>query len=128
MNGGCFCGAVKLSIKEPTLWCSHCHCNMCQRSHGAGVVTWVGCRDQSVEIDDAKNRLRWFQSSPEAERSFCCNCGSSLFFRSSRRPGQLHIARALVSRELDREPASHAFFDRHVDWMSLIDELPGRND
>lgn len=128
MNGGCFCGAVKFSINEPTLWCSHCHCNMCQRSHGAGVVTWVGCRDQSVEIDDAKNRLRWFQSSPEAERSFCCNCGSSLFFRSSRWPGQLHIARALVSGELDRVPASHAFFDRHVDWMSLIDELPGRND
>ncbi len=128
MNGGCFCGAVKFNINKPTLWCSHCHCGMCQRSHGAGVVTWVGCDNNSVEIDDGKSKLQWFKSSVEAERGFCSNCGSSLFFRSSQWPGELHIARALILSELDREPASHAFYDTHVDWMSLADQLPGKND
>ena len=128
MNGGCFCGAVKFNINKPTLWCSHCHCSMCQRSHGAGVVTWVGCDDDSVEIDDGKSKLQWFKSSVDAERGFCSNCASSLFFRSSQWPGELHIARALVSGELDREPASHAFYDTHVDWMSMADQLPGKND
>ena len=128
MNGGCFCGSVKFNINKPTLWCSHCHCSMCQRSHGAGVVTWVGCDDNSVEIDDGKSKLQWYKSSVDAERGFCSNCGSSLFFRSSQWPGELHIARALVSGELDREPASHAFYDTHVDWMSLADQLPGKNE
>jgi hypothetical protein len=128
MKGGCFCGAVKFSTKGPTVWCSHCHCSMCQRSHGAGVVTWVGCRDNEVELDDSDGKLRWFPSSGEAERGFCSHCGSSLFFRSSRWPGELHIARALFAGELDREPANHAFYDTHVDWMSLADQLPGRED
>lgn len=128
MNGGCLCSEIKFSITEATLWCSHCHCNICQLSHGAGVVTWVGCNEPSVDIDDANGKLQWFKSSPEAQRGFCSHCGSCLFFRSSRWPGELHIARALVSGKLDREPAGHAFYNSHVDWMSLIDELPGRND
>ena len=128
MNGGCFCGGVKFNINRAKLWCSHCHCSMCQRIQGAAVVTWVGCDDDSVEIDDKDNKLRWFKSSSEAERGFCSHCGSPLFFRSSKWPGELHIARALVSGELDREPASHAFYDTHVGWMSLADQLPGKND
>ena len=100
---------------------------MCQAAHGSGVVTWVGCDEKAVEIEDGDNQLRWFQSSDEAERGFCSGCGSPIFFRSTRWPGELHIARALVSGELDREPGGHSHFDSHVNWMMLQDDLPGKS-
>jgi hypothetical protein len=126
MKGECFCTDIKFRITRPTLWCAHCHCSMCQRSHGAGVVTWVGCVEESVVIDDEKGRLEWFRSSEEAERGFCSNCGSSMFFRSGQWPSELHIARAMIAGNLDREPAGHAYYETHVEWMELNDQLPGR--
>ena len=45
--GSCFCGAVRFSAQLPSLFCGHCHCSMCRRSHGAGYVTWFAVpRDQ----------------------------------------------------------------------------------
>ena len=123
MNGQCFCGSVSFDITKPTLWCGHCHCSMCQQIHGAGVVTGVGCEEESVVVSDKEKALQWFKSSSEAQRGFCSTCSSSIFFRSSHWLGELHIARSLVSGVLDREPAGHSFYDTHVDWMSLDDKL-----
>jgi len=100
---------------------------MCQAAHGAGIVTWVGCEESAVKINDEDHTLRWFKSSADAERGFCSRCGSPIFFRSTQWPGELHIARALFTGEIDRAPANHSFYDTHVEWMKLHDELPGRN-
>lgn len=97
-------------------------------AHGAGVVTWLGCEADAVQITDSGNRLSWYKSSKEAERAFCSRCGSSLFFRSAKWPGELHIARALITGDVDRDPTGHGHYDSHVGWMSLADDLPGRED
>lgn len=76
-----------------------------------------------MAITDQGKLLNWYKSSPEAERGFCSQCGTSLFFRSTNWPGELHIARALVTGEMDRLPAKHSFYDSHVDWMTLADDL-----
>ncbi len=125
MRGECFCGSVKFTVTNPSIWCAHCHCTMCQRSHTAGVVTWVGCDENTVELSDTGAMLRWFASSDAAKRGFCRECGSTLFFRSSQWPGELHIARAAFTSEVDREPGKHAFHETRVDWMTLADQLPG---
>lgn len=122
LEGSCLCGAVGFRVKPPTLWCAHCHCTMCQRAHGAAFVTWVGTAADSVTIDDT--RLRWHRSSAQAERGFCIVCGSTLFFRSERWPGELHIVRANFHGEIDREPEAHAFYATHVPWFPLHDSLP----
>ncbi len=120
--GSCLCGAVQFSAEAPTLWCAHCHCTMCQRAHGAAFVTWVGCAAERVTVDDSM--LVWHRSSDEAERGFCRSCGSSLFFRSERWPGELHVTRANFHGNIDREPEAHVFFDTHVAWLAVADELP----
>ena len=60
--------------------------------------------------------LRWYASSAEASRGFCSRCGSPMLFRSSRWPGELHLARALLTTPADREPQAHVFWDTHVAW------------
>ncbi len=123
-EGGCLCGRVRFRVQGPTLWCAHCHCSQCRRAHGAPFVTWVGVPEEAVRIEAGDGDLAWHASSAEARRGFCRTCGSSLFFRSSRWPGELHIARGNFDGELDREPAAHVFWDSHVSWFEPGDVLP----
>ena len=122
-SGSCFCGAVKISAMLPSKWCAHCHCSMCRKAHGAGYVTWVGFEADQVSITNDEDMLTWFDSSAGAQRGFCGKCGSSLFFRSERWSGELHIALACVDEPIDRQPHANVFFDEHVDWMPVDNAL-----
>ncbi len=128
-SGRCLCGEIEFTATLPSKWVAHCHCTMCRRAHGAAFVTWVGVHEDSCRIDDPAARLRWYRSSGPAERGFCSQCGSTLFFRSSRWPGELHIALANFSDPVDRAPQLHVFWDSHVDWVSIdpADGLPRRD-
>ncbi len=117
--GQCLCGALGFSLEWPSLWVAHCHCTMCQRAHGAAYVTWIGMAEDRVRIDDAQSQLRWYASSPGAERGFCARCGSSLFFRSARWAGELHIARANLDGDTDRPPSMHVSWEMHAGWSSV---------
>ena len=124
-TGRCLCGDLRFEAALPSKWMAHCHCTLCQRAHGAGVVTWVGFEADRVELRDPENRLQWYESTPGAQRGFCNRCGSTLFFRSERWPGELHIVRANFDTALDREPQLHVFYDSHAPWLpTAADGLP----
>jgi hypothetical protein len=125
-GGRCLCGAVSFRAALPSRWVAHCHCSRCQRAHGAGFVTWVGLDADRVTLEDPARALRWYVAETGAERAFCANCGSPMFFRSAQWPGELHAARALFTQPVDREPQMHAYYDTHVDWITLGDALPRR--
>jgi hypothetical protein len=127
-RGQCLCGAVKFTAVLPSKWVAHCHCTLCQRAHGAAFVTWVGLESKKVRIAASDGSLRWFASPAGGERAFCTHCGSSMFFRSTQWPGELHIARALFNEPIDREPQAHVYYDTHVSWVALADGLPRRPD
>ena len=121
-HGQCQCGAVTFELQLPSKWLAHCHCSMCRHAHGAGYVTWLGMPSERCVVDDSEAQLRWFSSSAEAERGFCGRCGSPLFFRSSRWPGELHVAFAQVRDPVDRNPQAHVFWDSHVAWALPADD------
>src|SRR5262245_59015510 len=123
-SGSCLCGGVSFRIAFPTKWVAHCHCTRCQRAHGAAFVTWAGVNDSQVEISDTEHLLRWYTGSELGRRGSCSRCGSPMFFCGERWPGELHIARALFVDPLDREPQMHGYYDTHVQWVALGDELP----
>ena len=43
-------------------------------------------------------------------------------------PGELHIVRANFTEDVDRLPQVHAYYETHVDWLSVEDDLPKRSD
>lgn len=127
MTGGCLCGAVRFEVGPPSLFCAHCHCDWCRKAHGAAFVTWLGAAEARFRVLSGQDALRWFRSSEASERGFCGTCGTTLFFRSSAAPGEIHVARALVDDPVDREPAAHVFVDAAVAWVALGDALPRRD-
>jgi len=86
-------------------------------------VTWVGFEQNQVAFVKGEETVSWYESSPGAKRGFCSRCGSSLFFRSLRWPGELHIALGCIKGEIDRRPLANVFFDKHVDWMPIDTSL-----
>ncbi len=77
INGQCACGAVAYQAEGEIGGVVSCHCKMCQRLHGIYNPMVI------VEKSDFKftndRGLAWFNSSSEARRGFCKECGSALF-------------------------------------------------
>jgi len=126
-QGSCLCGAVTFTARLPSRWVAHCHCTRCRRAHGSAFVTWVGLDADGVRIEDAGQALRWYESPAQpGSRGFCSRCGSPMFFKAPGWPGELHAARALFTTPVDREPQVHAYYDTHVSWANVADDLPRR--
>lgn len=122
-SGSCLCGAVQFEYEAPSLWCAHCHCTLCQRAHGAPLVTWVGVKEDGLRLSDGGS-LRWYQSSTDSKRGFCSTCGSTLFFKSERWPGELHVVRTNIQGDIDVSPSGHAYWESHAAWFDFEDDLP----
>jgi hypothetical protein len=124
ITGGCLCGAVRFAAEPPTLFCCHCHCHWCRRAHGAAFVTWFGVSEAAFRLTSGEDALKWFASSEKSERGFCTRCGTTMFFRSTFAPGEVHVALACADDAIDRKPQAHVFHEARVFWVKLGDDLP----
>jgi hypothetical protein len=124
VSGACLCGRVRFEASMPSLFCAHCHCSICRRSHGAGFVTWFALPRAQLRITEGESELVRYQSSEHGTRSFCGRCGSSLFFESTLGGDRVDIALANMEGPIDREPQLHAFFDCRAEWVTVGDSLP----
>ncbi|MDE2372420.1 MAG: GFA family protein [Burkholderiales bacterium] len=122
--GSCLCGMVRFRATWPTKWVAHCHCTYCRRVHGAPFVTWAGFASENFALDPDSASPTWYESSPAARRSFCSRCGSPMLFQSTRWPGEMHVSRSLIEGALDREPGKPVFYETHVPWLQVGDDLP----
>jgi hypothetical protein len=122
--GSCLCGAVRFEVEPPTRFCVHCHCSMCRRNHGAAFVTWFGVPKSGFRVVAGESALARYASSEHGERSFCSQCGTSLFCVLDHDPDMVDITLASMQAPIDRVPEAHVYFDAHVDWVELADELP----
>jgi hypothetical protein len=119
VDGGCLCGAVRFRIRLPPKWCAHCHCTMCRRAHGAAFVTWVGSRTEDFQLLAGEAELRRYRSSPPATRGFCGQCGTMLFFESSRWPDEVHVTLASLDSDAGLVPEGHAYWEDRVAWAEF---------
>ena len=80
VTGGCLCGEIRYRVAGPALDTCFCHCRMCQKFSGGPVL--VCSTYPATAVQFTKGELRYYKSSPFAERGFCGNCGSSLTYRA----------------------------------------------
>lgn len=77
-KGSCLCGSVKLSFDVKDNHYHACHCEMC-RKWGGGPLFSVDV-EQNLNFE-GKEFIGTFGSSEWAERGFCKQCGTHLFYR-----------------------------------------------
>ena len=79
LTGGCLCGGVRYRAGGKLRGVVACHCTQCARTTGHHY-TATNCATKDFALDKDET-LRWYRSSPEAERGFCSRCGGNLFWR-----------------------------------------------
>ena len=77
-TGSCMCGKVSYQALGELRPICACHCTLCRKSSGHYSAATSVPTDKLTVTGDS---LRWFSSSDIAERGFCGDCGSNLFYR-----------------------------------------------
>lgn len=120
-RGGCACGAVRFHFRGKPGPVVACHCSQCRRQTGLYFASADVARD-SLTIDGMES-VRWYQSSDVAERGFCSNCGSGLFWQRSGAPVVSILAGAF-------DQPSGLVFGYHIycadkgDFYQITDDAP----
>lgn len=76
-EGKCLCGRVSITLQNAEPLVDVCHCAMCRRWGGG---PFMGISGDSFELTGDAH-VSVYPSSAWAERAFCKNCGSNLWFR-----------------------------------------------
>jgi hypothetical protein len=84
VTGGCQCGAVRYRTTALTDNAHICHCRMCQKAVGNLFAALVGTPND--ELVWTRGQPATFASSDHAERGFCTQCGTPLFYRGKDSP------------------------------------------
>lgn len=75
-TGKCLCGAVRFEAQEVDTHLHSCHCDMC-RNWSGGPLLAAGVASVTFQGEE---RIKRYSSSEWAERGFCSECGSNLFY------------------------------------------------
>lgn len=78
LTGGCQCGAIRFRV-EGLGRASICHCRMCQKAFGSYFAPLVGVEG----LVWTRGAPAVFQSSSQARRGFCRDCGTPLTFETA---------------------------------------------
>ncbi|MFN0153575.1 MAG: GFA family protein [Gaiella sp.] len=128
-TGGCLCGAVRYEVRGPLRDVMLCHCRECRRWSGhAG--TFAATRLEHFVLVEERG-LRWFdspQSDCGAERGFCTECGSALFWRPRTGIPRVSISAGSLDEPTGLTTAGHWYTRQAGDWYALPDDGLPRDD
>lgn len=120
-TGGCLCSAVRYEVKGPLRNIVNCHCSMCQKLHG-NFGPHTKARKVNIKITNSDG-LAWYKTSDTAQRGFCRECGSSLFWE----PFNLD-ATGIIAGSLDGptglKTMGHIFVGEKPDFYEITDGNP----
>ncbi len=117
-SGHCLCGGVEISAATVGREVGACHCGMCRRWTG-GPLLAVDC-GTDVSFKGEEN-ITVYNSSDWAERGFCSQCGSHLFYRL--KENQQYIMPIGLFDDCDDVVFDHQIFiDRKPSYYDFANE------
>ncbi|SLN71526.1 Glutathione-dependent formaldehyde-activating enzyme [Roseovarius albus] len=119
-SGSCLCRAVSYTIKNASDTCGICHCDMCRKWSGGVYIGYSADADQ-VSFTGEDN-ITTYTSSEWAERGFCKNCGTSLFYRVTApgpHHGQFHFGFGTLDDPSGVKVSEEIFIDQKPDSYSF---------
>jgi hypothetical protein len=120
--GSCLCGGVTFEVAESFLRVSQCHCTTCKSlSGGVGTVTGRVPTD-AVRILSGRELIRTYQPAEGTAKSFCGECGSSLFGSGWPDSEQSGVRLATLETQDEIAPEMHIWVRSVASWETLPDD------
>ena len=120
--GSCLCKAISFTAKTMSKNVGACHCGIC-RKWGGGPLMAVDCGTEVSFVNE--QYIAMFNSSEWAERGFCKQCGSHLFYRLKQNQ-QYFIPAGLFDNVnsfvfdhqvfIDYKPSFYSFANQTINW------------
>lgn len=121
LTGGCQCGAVRYALyAEPDV--GICHCRMCQKATGGLFLASAGV--PLAQFAWTRGQPAVFRSSSIAERGYCRDCGTPLFFRYLAKD-TIDVTIGSLDDPAAAKPASQVGVESRVPWWRELFDLPG---
>ncbi|NIF19883.1 GFA family protein [Pantoea sp. Cy-639] len=116
-QGTCLCKATRLNLTLASTDITACHCNMCRKWTGGPLLT-VHCTTPPMIEGPAPSV---YDSSPWAQRGFCGQCGTHLFYRLKEQ--DLYVVPAgLLDGEESWTFTEQIFIDEKPAWYCFKNE------
>ncbi|MGY0505404.1 GFA family protein [Luteimonas sp. e5] len=115
MKSKCLCGSIEIEAPDQSE-VGLCHCSMCRRWSG-GPMFAVHC---PTGVGFSGNEPKTYQSSYWAERGFCSNCGTHLFYHLL--PNNEYILPAGLFQEQPFQLTNEIFIDEKPSFYSMKNE------
>ena len=118
IQGQCLCGKVKVTAAKANAKVGACHCGMC-RKLSSGPYLAIDC-GSDVTFEGQEN-VKTFDSSQWAERAFCSNCGSNLFYRLKQN-NQHMLSLGLFDKNLPVTFDHQVFIDEKPEYYTFANK------
>lgn len=121
LTGKCLCESITYQITGPARDVINCHCSRCRRSTGHFMAA------TSAEVDDVHiggDTLVWYDATDEVQYGFCGKCGSTLFWRTGRRPESISIAAGTLTPPTGLRTSAAIYTDFGSDYHQYDDAIP----
>jgi len=117
-HGSCLCGAVGLLATTVNPLVGACHCEMCRK--------WVGGPFMAVECGTevgftGHEFIGRYASSEWAERGFCTQCGSALFYKL-KASGEYMLPAGILDIEPQLEFIQQVFIDEKPSYYCFANK------
>ena len=119
IDGHCLCGAVKITLDSPSHEVEICQCEMCRRWAGSFYGAQCGENPQ-VSGEDT---VTIYRSSDWAERAFCSECGSNLWYRFLP-TGSRSFSAGLFDAAAGHTVEKEIFVDEAAIWSKIAGDHP----
>lgn len=116
--GSCLCGAVTIKSTAPMETFCACHCVMCRKWAG-GPYMEVECAD-GITIEGGEH-ITNYNSSEWAERGFCKQCGSHLYYHL-KNMDKYHVSIGLFADSIDPKLTEQVFIDKKPSGYSFKEQ------
>ncbi|MFN0264110.1 GFA family protein [Tepidamorphus sp. 3E244] len=119
-NGSCQCGAVKITADAEPAFAAHCHCLDCQKSSGAGHLTFAFFPQDSVSVTGELSEFTVAgDSGGSMTRSFCPTCGGRVIGRIGNLPGLVGVTLGILDESDGIVPQAAVYAKRLRKWDTI---------
>jgi hypothetical protein len=116
----CVCGALTLTLAEPSKLVVACHCLDCQRRTGVPFSVGAFYPADAVTISGAaKEFTRDAASGRKVHSYFCPNCGSTVYWKADGLPSMIGVAVGAIADPKYPAPVRSVFEQSKHDWVQI---------
>jgi hypothetical protein len=120
-NGSCNCRGVTYQVKGTMRDVTACHCGQCRKQTGLYFAA-TEAMDTQLTMH-SPSTVKWYDSSTFAQRGFCGECGSSLFWKA-KGSGKICILAGSLDGNVPIRITRHIFCQDKGTFYELTDGLP----